>query len=116
MTPHRTGPRAYWHSGGAIESRRGAIDRQRALELFRFYVGEALSSAASDDADAYIFCARASLELAEALCGLERWAAAARPDRAGCEARVWREHSRTWLTNAASVKKLLNYLDSLTWT
>ena len=116
MTPHRTGPRVYWHRGGSIESRRGSIDRQRAFALFRFHVGQALTSAAIDDADAYVFCARTSLELADAVCDLERWTAAAVPDQAGCEARVRRENSRKWLTNAASVKKLLNYLDSLDWT
>ena len=113
MTPHRNGPRAYWHSGGAIESRRGGISLRRALALFRFYAREAVRSAAQEDTTAHVFCARTSLELADALCEFERWTLAAGPLSAGCEARVWRENSRRWLTNAASVKKLLNYLDSL---
>ena len=113
MTPHRIGPRTYWHSGGAIEGRRGTMGRQRALELFYFYVREALAGLKNDDADTFAFCARISLELADALCDFEQWALAAGPHPVGCEARVWRENSRRWLTNASSVKKLLNYLDSL---
>lgn len=113
MTPHSAGRRAYWHAGGALESRPGTITRHRALQLFSFYAGEAICSAANDDIDAFAFCARTSLELADALCDLESWGHAASALPSGCEARVWRENSRTWLTNAARVKKLLNYLDRL---
>jgi hypothetical protein len=113
MTPHRIGPPSCWHSGGNIERCSGGLSRRRAVRLFAFYVREALAGFAENDAAKAIFCARNSLELAEAICEAELWGRAAAPPAADCEARVRRENSREWLTNASTVKELLNYLDSL---
>lgn len=108
MTPDRTGPLTYWHSGGTIESRSGALSHRRAAQLFAFYVAQALTGFGAEDAAAAIFCARMSLEVAAAMLAAGAW------KRANCAAdiRVRHEFSDLWLRNPLIVKELLNYLDT----
>ena len=110
MSPRRPGPLAYWHSGGAIESRSGPIVRQRAAELFAFYVREALAGFERGDSGAATYCARCSLEIAAAVGECEGWR---RSTAAADDVRATDEFSRLWLSEALIVKKLLNILDRL---
>jgi hypothetical protein len=77
MSPHRTGPLAYWHSGGGIESHLGPITRTRGQELLQFYADEVLAGFDRGDPAAVIFCVRTSLDLAEAMLAADAWQAAA---------------------------------------
>jgi len=78
MTPQRSGPLAYWHSGGAIESRTGSLSRLRALELLRFYAGEAIAAFDRDDVAAGMFCTSRSLDIAAAILAEDAWRKASR--------------------------------------
>ena len=109
MSPRRRGPLAYWHCGGAIESRSGPILHQNAVELFAFYVREALAGFERDDVRAASYCARCSLEIAAAIGACEAW----RRSTAAADVRATHEFSRLWLSDAFIVKKLLNILDRL---
>jgi hypothetical protein len=109
MSPQRVKRLGYWHAGGSIESRSGQISRQRAIELFAFYAHEAISGSERGDAGGAIYCARCSLEIADAVIESEIWNRSAAP--AGV--RATREFSGVWLRNAFIVKKLLNILDRL---
>jgi hypothetical protein len=109
MSPQRRGPLAYWHSGGAIESRSGPIAAQRAVALFAFYVREALAGFERGDSGASNYCARCSLEIAAAIGECEGW----RRATAAADGRATHEFSRLWLSEALIVKKLLNILDRL---
>ena len=109
MSPQRSNVLAYWHAGGSIESRSGQISRQRAVRLFVFYVREALDGFERGDAAGALYCARSSLEIADAIAECEAWSrSAAYPD-----VRLTGEFSRLWLSDAFIVKKLLNNLDRL---
>jgi hypothetical protein len=110
MSPQRRGILAYWHSGGAIESRSGPIAARRAVELFAFYVREALAGFERGDAGAATHCARCSLEIAAAIGECEGWR---RSTNAAADGRATHEFSRLWLSEAYIVKKLLNILDRL---
>lgn len=77
MSPQRSGPLAYWHSGGAIESRSGSLSRRRAQELLQFYADEVIAGFDRDDVAAVTFCARASLDIAAAILAADAWQAAA---------------------------------------
>jgi hypothetical protein len=112
MSPQRRAPLAYWHSGGAIESRSGPITGQRAVELFAFYVREAFAGFERGDSGASTYCARCSLEIAAALGECEGW----RRSTAAADNRATHEFSRSWLSEAYIVKKLLNILDRLDLT
>jgi hypothetical protein len=107
MSPQRSGRLGYWHAGGAIESRAGSMSRQRAIGLFAFYAREALDSFERGDVGGAIYCARSSLEIADAIIECEAWKRSA----GDLGVRVTDEFSRIWLTNAFIVKKLLNILD-----
>ena len=78
MTPERGGPLAYWHSGGSIERRLGPLSRQRAAELFDFYLAEALAALAAKDFAVAGFLARTALEIADATIAAEAWRRSAR--------------------------------------
>jgi hypothetical protein len=78
MSPQGSGPLAYWHSGGAIESRTGPLTRLRAQELLRFYADEVAAGFDREDPTAVIFCARMSLDLAEAVLAADAWWAASK--------------------------------------
>jgi hypothetical protein len=110
MSPQCRAPLAYWHSGGAIETRSGPIARQRAVELFAFYVRDALAAFERGDSGAATYCARCSLEIAAAIGDCEGWR---RSTAAADEVRATDEFSRIWLSEALIVKKLLNILDRL---
>jgi len=112
MSPHRSGPLAYWHCGGAIESRAGAITLQRAVSLFAFYGDEALAGLARGDNRAAIYCARSSLEVAAAIIDCLAW----RRSAGATDVRAPHEFSCLWLSEAFIVKKLLNILDRLELT
>ncbi|HXQ16834.1 MAG TPA: hypothetical protein VN814_19645 [Caulobacteraceae bacterium] len=109
MSPQRSSRLAYWHAGGAIESRAGSMTLQRAAELFVFYVREALRGFERGDTGGAIYCARSSLEIAHAIIECEAWnRSAVYPG-----VRLTHEFSRIWLSDALIVKKLLNILDRL---
>jgi hypothetical protein len=109
MRSQRSGPLAYWHSGGAIESRSGPIAHQRAVELFAFYVSEAIAGFERGDCGASIYCARCSLEIAAAIGACEGW----RRSTAAADVRATHDFSLLWLSEAFIIKKLLNILDRL---
>jgi hypothetical protein len=73
MSPQRSGRLAYWHAGGAIETRSGPITPQRAAALCRFLAEEALASVLRGDLAAGAFCARTSQEVADAIVECEAW-------------------------------------------
>lgn len=77
MSPQRSGPLAYWHSGGAIESRAGPLTRRRAQELLQFYADEVIAGFDRDDVAAVMFCARVSLDIAAAIVAADAWQTAA---------------------------------------
>jgi hypothetical protein len=109
MSPQHSGRLGYWHVGGAIESRTGSVTRQRAVGLFVFHLRAALGGFERGDVGGAIYCARRSLEIANAIIAWAAW------NRAAGElgVRATHEFSRLWLTNAFIVKKLLNILDRL---
>jgi hypothetical protein len=109
MAPQRSGPLGYWHAGGAIESRSGPMTGQRSVGLFAFYVREALDGVGRGDVGGAIYCARSSLEIANAIIEREAWKRSAGDPGV----RVTDEFSRLWLSDAFIVKKLLNILDRL---
>jgi hypothetical protein len=76
MSPYRRGPLTYWHSGGGIESRSGALSRQRALELFELHASEVLIAVERRDSAAIQFCAQASIDIALAIFAADAWQAA----------------------------------------
>jgi hypothetical protein len=82
MTPERAGPLTYWHSGGSIERRLGPLTRQRAAELFDFYLAEALAALAAKEFTAAWFLARTAIEIADATIAAEAWR------RSACARRV----------------------------
>jgi hypothetical protein len=107
MSPQRSSRLGYWHTGGAIESRSGPMTRQRAVGLFVFHVREALDGFERGDVGGATYCARSSLEIANAIIECEAW----RRSAGDPGVRATHEFSRVWLTNAFIVKKLLNILD-----
>ena len=107
MSPQRRSGKAYWHAGGSIESRSGPMTHDRSVILFQFYAREAIAGFERGDRGATLYCAVASLELADAIIEYEAWMRSAAP--AGV--RATHEFSRLWLTHAFIVKKLLNNLD-----
>ena len=107
MSPHRSGPLAYWHCGGAIESRSGPITLERAVNLFAFYGHEALAGCARGDDRAATYCVRSSLDIAAAIIASLAW----RRATGATDVRASHEFSRLWLSEAFIVKKLLNNLD-----
>jgi hypothetical protein len=90
MSPEHSGPLAYWHSGGAIESRSGPLTRVRAQQLLRFYADEVAAGFDRDDLAAALHCVRASLDLAAAMVAADAW-------RAAAQVRVSHEISAIWL-------------------
>jgi hypothetical protein len=93
MSPHRSGPLAYWQSGGGIESRSGPLSRRRALEILRFHLGEWLAAAGRGDGAAVRFCAQASADIVSAILAADAWrSASATPG-----VRVSHENAATWL-------------------
>jgi hypothetical protein len=78
MSPRRSGPLAYWHSGGAIESRAGPLSRTRVQELLRFYAEEVVAGFDREDLAAVTYCARVSLDLAAATLAADAWRAASK--------------------------------------
>jgi hypothetical protein len=78
MSPRRSGPLAYWHSGGAIESRSGPLNRPRAEELLQFYADEVVAGFDRGDLAAVLYCLRASLDLAAAMLAADAWLAASK--------------------------------------
>ena len=107
MSPQRSGRLAYWHAGGAIESQTGSMTRGRAVGLFVFYIRETLEGFERGDIAGAVYCARSSLQIADAIVACEAW----RRSAGDPGVRATHEFSRVWLTNAFIVKKLLNILD-----
>jgi hypothetical protein len=73
MSPPSLGALAYWHSGGSIESRSGALSDRRAVQLLAFYASEAVASFQAHDDRAASFCARMSREMAAAIIAAVAW-------------------------------------------
>jgi hypothetical protein len=96
MSPHRSGPLAYWHSGGTIESRLGQLSRSRAGALCRFFAGEVIAAVDRRDDAAVIFCARALSEIGSAIVAADAWRAAS----ARRQVRVSHESAALWLRKA----------------
>jgi hypothetical protein len=78
MSPRRSGPLAYWHSGGAIESRSGPLTRPHAEELLRFYADEVVAGFDRQDTAAVLYCMRASFDLAAAMLAADAWRTASK--------------------------------------
>jgi hypothetical protein len=93
MSPQRSGPLAYWHSGGGLESRSGPITPSRALELFQFHVAEMSTGLERRDRAAVMYGARASLDIASAVVAANAWKAAS----GAAPVRVSHENTATWL-------------------
>ena len=93
MSPHRSGPLAYWHSGGGVESRSGPLSRSRALELLRFYIREAIAALDQGNVAAAIFCTQAALEIASAIAAAGAWRTAS----VAPPVRVSHENAAIWL-------------------
>jgi hypothetical protein len=73
MAPQTSGALTYWHSGGSIESRMGALSDRRAVQILRFFISAALAAFVAQDSQAASFCARMSRELALAMVGASAW-------------------------------------------
>ncbi len=76
MSPARLPTRAHWSSGGAIIGRCGPLSDAYALQLFRFYAGQALARHARGDHAAARCCLGLALELADAIVAAADWARA----------------------------------------
>jgi len=75
---------AFWASGGAIMTRRGALSPSRALDLFRFFGREAWACRAMGDPVGARHCALRATDVARALLAAEDWRAVTTGnDRAG---------------------------------
>ena len=77
MTPARPPNRAYWSCGGTIVGRSGPLSDAYALQLFRFFAGEALARASKGEGDAAHCCLNLALDLAIASVAAADWARAA---------------------------------------
>jgi hypothetical protein len=73
MSPKSSGALAYWHSGGSIESRLGALSDRRAVQLLAFYAAEALAGFRTQDVRTVSYCARMASELAAATIAAGAW-------------------------------------------
>jgi hypothetical protein len=73
MSPQSSGLLAYWHSGGSIESRSGALSDRRAVQLLAFYTSETLAGFQAQDAWVTSYCARMSREVAAAIIAADAW-------------------------------------------
>jgi hypothetical protein len=73
MSPRSSGILAYWHSGGSIESRSGALGDWRAVQLLAFYASETLARLQAQDVRAASYCARMSCEVAAAIIAAAEW-------------------------------------------
>jgi hypothetical protein len=73
VSPQSSGALAYWHSGGSIESRSGALSDRRAVQLLAFYASETLAGIQVRDAQVASYCARMSREVAAAIVAAGAW-------------------------------------------
>ena len=84
MSPARTGPLAYWHSGGAIEGRAGPLSRDAAFRLLQLHAAERMAAIERQDPVAVDYCAAAWREIAAAIAAADAWRAAATAPSSSC--------------------------------